>query len=226
MLRRIFLKAIVGLSYGIPQEFYREPKLPKVLIIGDSISMGYTKYVQDILKGKAYVQRPTNSKGQSINCQGTIYGVKHIDEWISKIKWDIIHFNFGLHDLKHIDPVTGNNSQNPDHPQQANIKTYRKNLTEITKKLIKTKAKLIFATTTPFPEQPSGPFRSADQPEKYNKVALEIMKQYEISINDLYAFALPRLEELQKPQNVHFTIQGSKVLAKKVVDTIKTMMQY
>ncbi len=74
-------------------------KLPNVLILGDSISMGYTKIVQKTLEGKANVYRPMNAKGGFLNCQGTTLGIQKIDEWLSGKKWDIIHFNFGLHDL-------------------------------------------------------------------------------------------------------------------------------
>lgn len=190
--------------------------LPNVLILGDSISIGYTKLVREILEGQANVSRPMRENGKPLNCQGTTNGVKHIDDWLSVSKWDVIHFNFGLHDLKHVDPETGRNSNNPDHPQQAGIKQYEKNLKEIVKKLIASNAKLIFATTTPYPDKPIGPLRRSDQAEKYNKVALKIMKKNEIIVNDLYGYVLPKMEELQLPNNVHFTKSGSVYLAEKV----------
>ncbi len=195
-------------------------ELPNVLIIGDSISIGYTKGVQEILKGKANVFRPLNAKGGFLNCQGTTFGIKKIDEWLSVNKWDVIHFNFGLHDLKHVDAKTGKNSKEQSDPQQADLKTYKKNLTKIVKKLEATEAKLIFATTTPYPDKPGGPLRRADQPAKYNKVALKIMKKNKIAINDLHDFILPRMKELQPPNNVHFTKEGSKILAEQVAGQI------
>ena len=57
--------------------------------------------------------------------------MKEIDKWLGQAKWDVIHFNFGLHDIKHIDPETGKNSKNLNHPQQANPEQYGKNLSEI-----------------------------------------------------------------------------------------------
>ena len=83
-------------------------------------------------------------------------------------------------------------------------------------RLRKSGAKLIFATTTPFPDKPDGPLREADQPEKYNAVALRIMKKHGIIVNDLYSFTLPRLKELQIPNNVHFTPAGAHTLAEEV----------
>ena len=86
--------------------------LPNVLILGDSISIGYTPYVMEQLKGIANVYRPVFKNGNNENCQGTMNGLLHIDRWIGNKQWDIIHFNFGLHDLKHVDPITGKNSSN------------------------------------------------------------------------------------------------------------------
>lgn len=204
--------------------------LPNVLILGDSISIGYTPFVQEYLKGKANVFRPTLENGKPENCAGTTNGVENIDRWLnpggtsgvtnSGSQWDIIHFNFGLHDIKHVDPVTGENSQNPKHPQQANLKQYKKNLEIIVEKLKSTGAKLIFATTTPYPDALEGPSRKPGMPEKYNRVAVKIMNKNGILINNLHAFMVPRMADLQLPNNVHFTEDGSRELAKKVVERI------
>lgn len=198
--------------------------LPNVLIIGDSVSMGYTNYVKGFMDGVANVQRPLNPGGGYQNCEGTTSGIENIDKWIGDTQWDVIHFNFGLHDLKHVNPETGKNSNSPDDPQQADIKTYEKNLKEIVIKLKATGAKLIFATTTSFPDKPGGPLRRSDQPEKYNKVALKIMKKNNIIVNDLNALTLPNLSELQPPNNVHFTEAGSELLAREVVKVIKSVL--
>ena len=54
----------------------------------------------------------------------------------------------------------------------------------------------------------------------YNKVALSIMKKYNVKINDLHSFVVPRMDELQRPYNVHFSKYGSEELAKVVVKSI------
>ena len=224
MKRKHFLKttALGLLACQIPRLTFAESakKLPNVLILGDSISMGYTKIVQKMLEGKAHVYRPTNAKGKFLNCQGTTLGIQKIDTWLSGKEWDVIHFNFGLHDLKHVDPITGKNSSNSKDPQQANKRAYKKNMLQIVRKLKLTEAKLIFATTTPFPDKPHGPHRRANQPKKYNKIALKIMKKNNIKINNLHDFCLPQLDQLQQPNNVHFTEIGSKALAKQVTSLI------
>lgn len=194
---------------------------PKVLIIGDSISIGYTPFVKDLLKFYAEVVRPTKKNGSPKNCQGTTNGVANIKRWIGDTKWDVIHFNFGLHDIKHVHPETKENSSDPKHPLQADLKQYKKNLTAIVEVLEGTGAKLIFATTTPYPDDVGGPLRDPGSPAKYNQAATKIMNKYGITINNLHAFMKPRLLELQKPKNVHFTDAGSKALAEKVADRIK-----
>ncbi|MEQ6120707.1 SGNH/GDSL hydrolase family protein [Reichenbachiella sp. MALMAid0571] len=228
MQRRNFIKkTMIGTGIAISPNVllaYSKNALPNVLLIGDSVSIGYTNYVKGFMDGVANVQRPLNSGGGYLNCEGTTKGVQYIDEWLGDTKWDVIHFNFGLHDLKHVDPVTGKNSNKQEDPQQADLETYEKNLTGIVAKLKATGAKLIFATTTSYPDKPGGPLRRADQPEKYNKVALKIMKKNDIMVNDLNALTLPDLEKLQPPKNVHFTEAGSEFLAREVVKKIKSVI--
>jgi hypothetical protein len=200
-------------------------ELPKVLIIGDSISIGYTPFVREMLKYKANVLRPMLDDGNPENCSGTTFGVQNIDRWIGNNDWAVIHFNFGLHDIKHIDPVTGEGSNNPKHPLQAGLKQYKKNLEIIVAKLKANGAKLIFATTTPYPDYVTNPLRDTGLPVKYNLEAVKIMNKNSIIINDLYAFMLPRMNELQQPNNVHFTEEGSKALADKVVERINEALR-
>ena len=100
------------------------------------------------------------------------------------------------------------------------MKQYKRNLKQIVKRLKETDAKLIFASTTPYPRNPAGPLRDFDMSKKYNKTALKIMKKNKIMIDDLYNFVLPRMKELQIEQNVHFTEAGSEALGKLVAEII------
>jgi hypothetical protein len=216
--RRAFIKqaGIFGLSLSLPDLYSTLPKkLLRVLIIGDSISVGYTPPVKEMMKDEAYVEHPVE------NCQGTKFGVEKIDKWIGTEPWDVIHFNFGLHDLKHVDPITRINSEKAEDPQQSNIREYKENLEIIVRKLKASKAKLIWATTTPYPDKPSGPYRNAGDVLEYNKVALKMMKKNKIPVNDLYSYILPDMAALQLPNNVHFKKEGSEALAKKVVAAIR-----
>ncbi|MBK8505835.1 MAG: SGNH/GDSL hydrolase family protein [Saprospiraceae bacterium] len=226
MNRRFFLLTTTAFSgllpvYNLFSSKEEQKLLPRVLILGDSISIGYTPYVRDMLDGIAEVHRPTLEDGTPENCEGTSKGVLELDRWLGAEKWDVIHFNFGLHDIKHVNPETGENSMNPKDPQQASVKKYRKNLVEIVEKLKVNGAYLIFATTTPYPNPLDGPLRKPGEPQKYNEEALKIMKKYGVHINDLYSFVKPQMEVLMRKSNVHFTEDGSEALAKEVVNSIK-----
>ncbi|MCM2371261.1 sulfatase-like hydrolase/transferase [Aporhodopirellula aestuarii] len=200
------------------------PELPNVLILGDSISIAYTLKVREDLEGRANVFRPHTENGEKAeNCQGTTLGLQKMDEWLAGQKWDVIHFSWGLHDLKHVLAETGRNSNSFDDPQQADPEAYRKNLSELVGKLKDTGAKLIFATTTPYPDGVK-PARLPADAKLYNDIALEIMKANEIEVNDLYALCEGRLEELQHPKNVHFNRAGQELQSKAVAAAIEAAL--
>ena len=90
----------------------------RVLLLGDSISMGYTPFVQEQMAGRALVVRPMGINGRPENCEGTNKAVEELERWlaIDGGNFDVIHFNFGLHDLKRVWPEDSRNSNDPDHP--------------------------------------------------------------------------------------------------------------
>ena len=93
--------------------------LPRVLLLGDSISIGYTLPVREALKGKANVHRPPT------NCSSTGNALDHLDSWLGRGKWDVIHFNFGLHDAK----------LPPEGVRHSPPAIYGENLRELVKRL-------------------------------------------------------------------------------------------
>ena len=209
---------------GLPWKCDPKPGLPNVLIIGDSISIGYTLDVRRLLKGKANVYRPIENGGKRPeNCGHSTSGLKRINKWleIQNVKtWDVIHFNWGLHDLKRIDRKKGLEHIDPTIPSVVSLEKYRKNLKELVSIMKQTKAKLIFATTTPYPDGVT-PCRLPADASKYNNVAIEVMKEEGVEINDLFTHIKPKLETLQIPVNVHFNEKGSKYLAEKVVKIVE-----
>lgn len=182
--------------------------LPRVLLVGDSISIGYTIPTRKLLEGKANVHRPI------ANCGPTSRGLQSIGKWLTDErlgngKWDLIHFNWGIHDLKIM--KNGTHQVPPDQ--------YEKNLRLLVEKLKATGAKLIWASTTPLPEGIAR-LQSKDA-IAYNAMAKKIMAENGIPIDDLHAYALPKLEQIQRPKNCHFTSEGSKVLAQQVAAAIE-----
>ena len=103
---------------------------------------------------------------------------------------------------------------------QAEPDRYVAQLREILGALQETGAVLVFATTTPVPDAPVRPFRSADDVVLYNQLAVGVMREEGVRINDLFAFASPRLSQIQNERDVHFSKAGSEALATQVVDAI------
>lgn len=196
-----------------------DPALPRVLLLGDSISIGYTLPVRKQLAGQANVHRP------AANCGPTTRGLESIDAWLGDKPWDVIHFNWGLHDLKYLG-TDGRNLADPKDPgshQQVPIEQYEKNLRELVDRLRQTGATLIWRSTTPVPEGARG--RVVGDARRYNRVAEKIMREHAIAIDDMYAYSLPKLQEIQRPANVHFTNEGSEWLAARVAAAIKSALR-
>lgn len=180
--------------------------LPRVLIVGDSISIGYTPFVEKQLAGKAVVQHNPSNAGTSGN------GVFMMDNWLdAKLgKWNVIHFNFGLHDLKRMS----------DGGRQVEPEQYERYLRLFVARLRKTGAKLIWATTTPVPNGRVSPPRSPADVPVYNAIAMKVMTESGIPINDLYTPALAHTAEWQLPANVHYKPEGYEALAKQVAAAV------
>ncbi len=190
-----------------------EAGLPRVLLIGDSISMGYTLPTRTLLKGKANVHRiPTNGGS-------TKDGLAKIDGWLGTGKWDVIHFNWGLHDLKHFK----DGKLDMAFPQVSTPEEYEKNLRELVKKMKATGAKLIWATTTRVPE--NSPGREHADEVKYNAAAARVMKDEGVATDNLHQFSESKLSAWQLPANVHFTPEGYAGLATKVASEIEAVLK-
>jgi acyl-CoA thioesterase-1 len=207
MFRSIALFLFAGICFGQPNPAFREVQdvagLPRVLLIGDSISIGYTEPVRVELTNKANLHRiPENGAS-------TLTGLKNLDNWLGSSKWDVIHFNFGLHDLR-LD----------DGKHQVPLPDYETNLRTIVRRLQQTGAKLIWAATTPVPDAEVKPPRRSADVIAYNAAAARIMTESAIPIDDLYELVKPRLAELQLPANVHYTLPGYNVLGHQVAESV------
>ena len=187
------------------------PNLPRVLIIGDSISIGYTLAVRLMLKDLANLHRPLT------NCGPTNKAIDALEQWLGTEPWDVIHFNWGLHDIVRMD-VDGERVDPPQGQHQVAAEQYEKNLIILVERLKQTGAKLIWCATTPVPVGASS--RQPGDELKFNAIAQKIMTLYGIPTNDLYTYAVERQNTIQIPADVHFTEAGSAELAKPVVKHI------
>ena len=172
-----------------------DPKLPRVLLIGDSVSRGYTQATRKALAGKVNVHRAPE------NCGPTANGLKKIEIWLGDGKWDVIHFNFGIHD------------------RATPIADYTQRLEQLIAQMKKTGAKLIWASTTPIPDDPAHKQTAASIVER-NAAAVEVMKKHGVATDDLFAFITPHLAQVQNPNDVHFNGEGYDLLGKQVAAAI------
>jgi len=186
------------------------PGLPRVLLVGDSVSIGYTLPVREKLKAKANVHRIPQNGG------ATEVGLDKMKSWLGDGKWDVIHFNFGLHDAKYSSETT----------QRATREQYVENLRTLIAQMKATGAKLIFATTTPVPKGGVlSPTRKFDSITARNEIAVKLMQESGVVVDDLYAVALPVMEKVGRPNDVHFQPEGYEILAKAVAASIESTLK-
>jgi acyl-CoA thioesterase-1 len=182
--------------------------LPRVLIIGDSISIGYTPRVRKLLEGKANVHRPKT------NCRWSAFGDENVLQWVGDKKWDLIHFNFGLWDW-----------YGWKQDKKATPQSYAKSLEGIVNKLRPSGAKLVFAVTTPpciGPEKKVKFMVTDEQAEEFNRAAQAVMKKHGVVINDLYsAIGQDRAKYQLGENDVHYNNAGLDLLAAQVSKIIK-----
>lgn len=213
------------MTLGEASDNLQDNTLPRVLLIGDSISLGYTNDVCEMLKGIANVYRPP------VNCMHSAYVAENIKNWLSDGKWDVVHFNAGIWDCHYLDK---NNNIISDEGRGAvsdssgmkrirtSLEEYEKNLNIILDAIVSAGAIPIFASTTLVPrwnEEQRAHLRSL------NEVAKSLMFYKQVQVNDLYNYSLPNLKEWQANDQAHFTSSGYKKLAKKVSEEILKALQ-
>ncbi len=177
-----------------------DPNLPRVLLIGDSVSRGYTQAVRKALAGKANVHRAP------ANCGPTASGIKNIEVWLGDGKWDVIHFNFGIHDRNTL------------------LADYTQRLEQLIARMKQTGARLVWASTTPIPDDLPKKQTAASIVER-NALAAELMKKHGIATDDLFTAITPRLAELQNPNDVHSNAKGYDFLGETVAANIESVLK-
>ncbi len=194
------------------------PELPVVVLVGDSIRLGYGPIVAERLRGRARVVGSPENAGDSRNV------LAHLDEWAIRDRPAVVHFNAGLHDIK-LDPASGSH--------QVELPEYRDNLRAILRRLgAATDARLVFATTTPVVEsrrergkRPEFLLRNADV-DAYNRAAREVAADSPIArVDDLHAL----VERVGPgaalgPDGVHFLEAASRALAEGVVASVEAAL--
>ena len=186
--------------------------MKKIVLIGDSIRMGYDKYVKEALAGTAEVYYPDD------NCRFSYYVLRYLHEWKAEGKWpsdvDLVHWNAGLWDCLEL---FGDSPLVP-------IASYEECLLRITARLRKLfpNAKHIFATSTPIVEAKVSPlyFRHNTTIEEYNAAAVRALTPEGTIINDLYAHAAACPAEYRSDAVHYYTDAGTEYMGRRVLAKI------
>ena len=184
--------------------------MKKVILIGDSIRMGYDKYVLESLEESAEVYYPSE------NCKFAQYILRMLGGW--KNKWpediDLVHWNAGLWDVIEL---YGDGPLTPIEYYAQMIKRVDKRL-----RLFFPNAKIIFATSTAVIEagNTADHFRSNANIEAYNQAAIEALKDTDTIINDLYALTKDAPEEWHSDRTHYKTPKAIQAIGGQVVDVI------
>lgn len=186
--------------------------MKKIVLIGDSIRMGYDKYVKDALEGVAKVYYPPK------NCNFAQNTLRYLHEWKSKEGWpddvDLVHWNAGLWDVAEI--MGDAPLSSPEH--------YAEMIGRIDKRIrvLFPGAKVVFATSTAVREEGyKWTFcRHNAIIEQYNAVALETLKDTDTVINDLYAHTVNAPAECCSDMTHYNTPEGAAYMGGKVLSVI------
>ena len=197
-----------------------EARLSDVLLIGDSISIGYTEPVRRLLQGVANIHRPDT------NCGETKNGLRHSHSWLGERAWDLIHFNWGLHDLcyRHPEATVYGNRDKFRGELSVELPAYKANLEELVRIMAPRTQRLVWASTTTVPEGEAGRFQGDEV--RYNNLAREVMEERGIPTNDLHELTRAFGPEMFIcPGDVHYTEQGYFRIAEAVSDCIRKHLE-
>lgn len=179
-----------------------DPKLPRMLIIGNSISRGYTVPTRLALKGVANVHRAP------ANCGRTDYFFKDADaNWLTQNgsdKWDIVTVGYGIHDA-------GKSPQ-----------AYTENLKKIITRLRQTGATIVLVNATPWYNK-EDTARTNDHSPGVNATLAAFAKEEGLMVVNHHDLVLPRIAELQSKDGTHFNDEGYKILGEGLAAEIKPL---
>lgn len=191
----------------------------KVVLIGDSIRIGYQPFVIEKLK-EADVWGPEE------NCRHSVYALDNFHAWVVEQNPDILHVNFGIHDSSIYDIY-------PDGEHYITLSQYQFSLQRYIFRLKNElpNTTMIWAPTTPrYTPQQGVPMKQWNIAEelkiqKYNSVALEIVNKEGLPVNDLHeAIMLNDYTKCLSEDGCHMTEFGNEVLSDAVVKVIKKLI--
>lgn len=184
--------------------------MKNLLLIGDSIRLGYDKAIKKTLEGKANVFFPED------NCRFASYVLRYINEYFALVdgEVDVIHWNTGLWDCLRLF------GEDPHTP--LDVYAYYIDRICIRIKRFCPNTKVIFATNTSVISEEMGEDfkRYNEEIEVYNKAAVEVVKKYGFEVNDLYATSLTLPREAHSDPVHYYTKTGTEKLTNQVLSYV------
>ncbi len=185
--------------------------MKNLLLLGDSIRMGYDKSVKKTLENKANVTFPNE------NCRFVAYLLRYFYEYLGGINGediDVIHWNAGLWDCLRLF------EEEPHTPIDV-YEYYIERICIRIKKLCPN-AHVIFATSTRvLSEKMSKDFkRYNEEIEKYNAAAVKVVQKYGFKINDLYALSVMLPEDAHSDPVHYYTSAGTEAFTNQVLSFV------
>ena len=184
--------------------------MKNVLLLGDSIRIGYDKSVRKSLEGIANVHFPEE------NCRFAAYLLRYLHEYIEAVgcQPDVIHWNAGLWDCLRL-------MQEEPHTPIPVYQYYLDRLCSRIRKLCPD-AKVIFATSTAvLSEKMDINFkRYNEEIAEYNRAALEVVEKYGFTVNDLFPTSMALPEEAHSDPVHYYTHLGTEAFSKQVLSFI------
>ncbi len=182
--------------------------LPQILLLGDSIRIGYCGTVKKQLDGMYDVRFPNE------NCQYTQHTFVSLSFWKELIGPSpaAVHFNCGHWDIAHWDG---------EKESLNTVEEYGKMLVRIVERIKKLypSTKIFFATTTPM--NPNGKMgvnpRSTEEIKIYNAEAKRVLTPLGVKINDLFGITKDLGEEAYTDY-CHFTDEIFRLLGRKTAE--------
>lgn len=189
--------------------------MKSVILIGDSIRVGYQQTAREQLQNHAKVWGPEQNGGTSENI------LAHLDEWAISRNPDLVHINCGLHDVA---------TEFGQDTTRVPLAAYTRNVkTILTRLQAETNATLVWATTTPVNEKRHHKNKGFDRFEAdvvtYNQAAERITRELGIPVNDLFAAVRQAgRDTILLPDGVHFTAEGYVLLGQTVATRIRALL--
>ncbi len=195
--------------------------MKKIILLGDSIRMGYQTYVKEELEGEYKV---IYSKDNGRFTSFTLWQLNQLLKEHSDVS--LIHWNNGYWDM---------NIEAPMKEPMTPIEDYVKNLRRIIKLIRETtSAKIIFANTVPVLEKGMARDITGIDTEismdnewviEYNRAAEAVMAEESIPVNDLYSLCLAHPHYHKCDDLLHLTEKSSREWAKQVAKMAREILK-